>query len=378
MIKICYVTTLSVSIKAFFIPQLKFLAENGFEVSVITSKDDTLEEMLGDNIRYIPVEIPRGVAFGASLKAIRELTKVFKREKFDFVQYSTPNAAFYASIAAKRAKIKVRNYHLMGLRYLGESGIKRKILYYFDRIASKKSTHVECVSPSNLRLATEEKLFPKEKGCVVWNGSSGGIDLNRFDATKRETFRREIREKYGMGENDTVFGFVGRITRDKGVNEILKAFPKIENARLMMVGAIEGIDTLNKEDYEASLENKNVIYTGMVSEVEKYYCAMDVLLFPSYREGFGNVVMEAGAMGTTAIISDIPGPIDAIKDGVSAIKIPSRNENALLEAMKRTLDSHLREELSHNAIQFIRESFDQKILMQKILERKLNLIKELK
>ena len=107
------------------------------------------------------------------------------REKFDFIQYSTPNAAFYASIAAKSVKAKVRNYHLMGLRYLGETGLKRKILYWFDRIACLNSTHVECVSPSNLVLAEQEKLFKKGKGIVVWNGSSGGLDIERFDVAHR-------------------------------------------------------------------------------------------------------------------------------------------------------------------------------------------------
>ena len=191
--KICYVTTLSVSIKAFFVPQLKYLSENGYDVTVICSPDEGLSAILGEGIRYIPVEIPRGINLFGSLRAIRALKRIFKEEKFDLVQYSTPNAALYASIAAKSVKTKVRNYHLMGLRYLGESGLKRKVLNFLEKTACKNSTHIECVSPSNLALAEGEGLFPKGKGVVVWNGSSGGLDTERFDFAKRSEYRKEIR-----------------------------------------------------------------------------------------------------------------------------------------------------------------------------------------
>ncbi|MBQ7357065.1 MAG: glycosyltransferase family 4 protein [Clostridia bacterium] len=372
--KICYVTTLSVSVRAFFLPQLKYLAENGYEVTVITSPDDVLAADLGEKIRYIPVEIPRGISVFGSLKAIKALKTIFKREKFDLIQYSTPNAAFYASIAAKAVKARVRNYHLMGLRYLGESGLKRKILKFLEKTACKNSTHIECVSPSNLALAEGEGLFPKGKGVVVWNGSSGGLDTERFDFAKRGEYRDGIRKKYGIGEDELVFGFVGRITRDKGVNELLSAFSKTEGARLLMVGSPEGVETLDKELYDASLSDGRIIYTGQVSEVEKYFSAMDVLVFPSYREGFGNVVMEAGAMGTPAIISDIPGPIDAVIAGETALLVPPRDADALLLAMQRMQDASLRERLSTGSATFVRGAFDEKILNKHILDRKNELL----
>ena len=128
MKKICYVVTIPLTIKAFFIPQLKYLANNGFEVTVICSFDEKLQQLLGDNIRYIPVEIPRGISIQGSIIAIKKLKNIFKKEQFDLIQYSTPNAALYASIAAKIVKCKVRNYHLMGFRYLGANGIGKKIL----------------------------------------------------------------------------------------------------------------------------------------------------------------------------------------------------------------------------------------------------------
>ena len=127
MKKICYVVTISLTIRAFFIPQLQKLAEI-YDVTVICSTDNKLQYQLGDKIKYFPVDIPRGIALKETIKAIRELEAFFPREKFDMVQYSTPNAAFCASIASKSANIKVRNYHLMGYRYLGEKGVARFIL----------------------------------------------------------------------------------------------------------------------------------------------------------------------------------------------------------------------------------------------------------
>ena len=127
MRKICYVVTIPLTIRSFFIPQLKYLSEHGFDVSVICSDDGKIQSELGTTIHYIPVGIPRGISVGGSIKAIKNLKAIFKREQFDLIQYSTPNAALYASIAAKQVGCSVRNYHLMGFRYLGATGIGRKV-----------------------------------------------------------------------------------------------------------------------------------------------------------------------------------------------------------------------------------------------------------
>ena len=151
------------------------------EVSVICSNDDNLQKLLGENINYIPVNIPRGIALLPMLRATRKLCRILKNDKFDLVQFSTPNAALCAAIASRLEHVKIRNYHLMGLRYFGEHGIKRLFLKGLEKITCNLATNIECVSSSNLQMAVEEKLFPLDKGTVIWNGSSGGIDLERFD-----------------------------------------------------------------------------------------------------------------------------------------------------------------------------------------------------
>jgi len=372
--KICYIVTVPITIRSFFIPQLRYLARNGFDVSVVCSKDDSLQEELGNEITYHPIEMPRGISLFGSLKGVWYLYRYFREERFNLIQYSTPNAAMYASIAGRLANIKVRNYHLMGFRYLGSRGISKYILKKMEIISCKNSTHIECVSNSNFEIGVKEKIFEREKAVVVWNGSSGGVDLKRFDYCKRLQYRNEIRKKYDLLESDFVFGFVGRITKDKGINELLNAFVKIDNAKLLMVGEVEGISTLDQRLYSSSLRNPNIVYTGQVTDVERYYAAIDVLVLPSYREGFGNVVIEAAAMGAPAIVSDIPGPIDTVLKDVTAYTVLSKNIEDLFEKMNLIRVSNYKR-MGMSAHDFVASCFDSEKLDEQILHRKLFLLK---
>lgn len=377
MKKICYVVTLPVTIKAFFIPQLKFLSQNGYDVTVICSKEEGLDKILGEDIKYLPVDIPRGISFLGSLKAIKNLKKIFKREKFDIIQYSTPNASFYSSIAGKKAGIKIRNYHLMGLRYLGAHGIIRKILKWIEKKTVKNSTSIECVSQSNLELCVKEGLFSRDKATVVFNGSTGGVDLERFDYKKSSTWRSEKRQEYKLQEDNLVFGFVGRITRDKGVNELLEAFKAINQknplTRLVLIGNIDESSLLTEEFLKELENNENIIHIPQTPKVEEYFPMLDVLVLPSYREGFGNVVIEAEAMGVPVIVSDIPGPIDAMREGETGLKVEVKNVPALINAMEQA-KSFKANGYPEKARLFAEQNFDSKILCEKILLRKNELL----
>lgn len=374
MIKICYVVTIPLTIESFFIPQLQYLAANGFDVTVVCSNDSNLQEKLGESIRFYPIDIPRGISVGGSIYALKTLTRFFKKEKFDLIQYSTPNAAFYSSIAAKKADCKVRNYHLMGLRYLGASGMGRTILKVLERIACHNSTSIECVSKSNMEMGIKEGLFPKEKVTVVWNGSTGGVDLSRFDFSKRQQWRMEIRKELGYSSSDFVYGFVGRITKDKGIDELLFAFLELnDNSKLLLVGDIEKDNHLDVELLAKAQQNSNIKFHSFVSDIERYYAAIDVLVLPSYREGFGNVVIEAGAVGTPAIVTDIPGPTDTIDKEKTALVVPVKNPNTLAESLMKIRERDY-VNMGENAAKFAKEMFDSKVLCQKILERKETLL----
>lgn len=374
MKKICYLVTIPLTIRAFFIPQLKKLSEV-YDVSVICGPDDKLKDELGENIHYISVDIPRGVNLLKTIKAILVLRKQFKIERYDLVQYSTPNAAFCASIAAKLAGIKVRNYHLMGLRYLGAHGIGRQILKALEKISCKFSTHIECVSKSNYELGVQEGLYSHDKVVVVWNGSSGGVDLKRFDISKRAAWRTEVRHELGLLYDDFVFGFAGRITKDKGINEILDAFLKLKNnSKCLIIGNREGIDTIDQKLWKEASENPDIIIHDSVTDIERYYAAMDVLLLPSYREGFGNVVIEAGAMGVPAVVSNIPGPTDAVVNETTGLIVECKDTVALEKVMNQMIENDSYTVMGKEAHEYVITHFDGAVLCDKIMERKFLLI----
>lgn len=379
MKKICFVTTVSLTVRAFLIPVLRHLkAQTDWDIAVICDEDPTLPAELPEGVRYIPVSMKRGVS-PAGVGAMLKMRKIFRKEKFDLVQYSTPNAALYASLAAKFAGIRHRKYHLMGFRFLGFSGWKRGLFKSIEKLACGASTDIECVSASNLKLGIDEGVFKAEKARVLFYGSSAGVDLGRFDIEKKSQWRQELRSRFGYEDNHCVFGFAGRITGDKGINELLRAFSRMEdeNARLLLVGAMEEEETLDPQLLAWARSCDRVRFCPFVADIERYYAAMDVLLLPSYREGFGNIIIEAQAMGVPVIVSDIPGPVDAMESGVTGLSVPARDADALGAAMQ-TLGACRgdREKMGKKGRAFVEERFDQKKLMEQILQDRMALLEE--
>lgn len=371
--KICYITTLSSTIRAFFVPQLKYLAKNGYDVTIICNDNiKIMEKFKGTDIHIINVDFPRGISLRKTIISIITLIKLFSVNNYDLVQYSTPNAAFYASIASYIMRIKIRNYHCMGFRYLGAKGIGRFMLKCFEKITCACSTHIECVSQSNLTMGVNEHLFSEKKAIVVWNGSTGGVDLKKFDYSCKAQWRNEVREELGISEKDIVLGFAGRITKDKGINELIEAFSMMENsAKLLLIGSPEGVDTLNPKLWNWANNSSNVIIHDTVTDIERYFAAMDVLVLPSYREGFGNVIIEAEAMGIPVVVTAIPGPIDTMIQDKTGLCCNVMDVEDLYEKLKVMVeDDTLRSQMGNEAYKYVSTHFDSEVLCQKILDRK--------
>lgn len=374
MKKICYVVTIPLTVKAFFIPQIKYLSDNGFDVTVVCSPDETLPRLLGNSVHLHFLDMPRGFSFMGSLKVIKSLYSFFKAEKFDLIQYSTPNASLYAAVSSFLAGCEKRNYHLMGFRYLGSRGIVKGILKAIEKITCLLSTSIECVSKTNLEFGINQKLFPRHKVTVVWNGSTGGVDLKRFDITQREKWRNDLRDKLGYNGSDVVFGFVGRITADKGINELLESFFRLrDESKLFIIGSNENDGSINSMLWEKAKKSPNVKIYEASDNIEQFYAMIDVLVLPSYREGFGNVIIEAAAMGTPAIVSNIPGPIDCMIEGKTALSVMPGSVDDLVEKMHWILELDY-PEMGKNAREYVAKSFDSEELCDRILARKKNLV----
>lgn len=377
MKKICFITTISLTLKAFVLKTAEYLHENtDWDISFICSTDDEFELMLPEYIHYYPVPMERGISI-AGVKAMLEMMKIFKREKFDLIQYSTPNASLYASLAGFLAGVPVRLYCQWGMAFVGFTGLKRKIFKAEEKLVCSLSTWIEPDSYSNLNFAHEQGLYSKSKGSVIWNGSACGVDLEKFDITKKNQYRTTIREKYRIPSDAFVFGFVGRVTRDKGVNELLAAFKELnDGCYLIMVGPSEVDETINQDVYEWSVKSDRVIYTGYTNIVAQYLSAMDCYVLPSYREGFGMGVVEAEAMGLPVIVSDIPGPVDAMEDQRTGIIVPAKNEQALYSAMCWITEHPASaQQYAKAGVAYVQEKFEQSKLQKYILEDRIKLLK---
>ena len=372
MKKICFISTIPSTLRTFVLKTAIYLHENtDWDISFICSEDEEFASELPEFIHYFPVPMERGISI-SGIKSMMQMKKIFVKEKFDLIQYSTPNASLYAALAGKLAGIPVRLYCQWGMVYVGFDGIKRQVFKAIEKIVCKLSTWIEPDSVSNLNFAHEENLYPQTKGSVIWNGSACGINLEKFDISQKIKYRKDIREKYNFPEDSFVYGFVGRITKDKGINELLAAFKQIyesnSNVYLMMVGTTEKDDTVDESLFLWSKKCEHVIYTGFTDIVEQYLSAMDTYILPSYREGFGMGVVEAEAMGVPVIVTSIPGPVDAMKENETGIVVKKGSIKELLRAMKKLYeDKHIRKEYSSNAYDFAINNFEQKKLFGKIL-----------
>lgn len=377
MKKLCFVTTVSMTMKAFVIPIAVYLhGHTDWDITLVCDEDPDFRKSLPPYLHYHAVPMARGIHL-SGIKAMLEMEKFFREEHFDLVQYATPNASLYAAMAAKRARIPVRLYCQWGLAYVGFRGIKRWIFKQEEKYVCRLSTWIEPDSRSNLDFAHREGLYPPNQGSVVWNGSAVGVNLEKFDITKREPFRDEIRRKYHIPAEAFVFIFVGRITRDKGVNELFEAFSQFDDAWLMMVGWNEVDQTVNRELYQKAQSSSRVVFTGFTDEVEKYLSAADCYLLPSYREGFGMGVIEAEAMGLPVVVTDIPGPTDAMVEHETGIVVQKANSKELHRAMKRICENQEEaKRMGTKGAEFAAGMFEQKQLFAYILRDRKALLKQ--
>lgn len=378
MKKICFITTVPLTIKSFLLGLSQFLVENhDYDVTFICNDDDYLRRLCNNKIHFIPVAMKRGVGFDG-LTVVKELTQIFKKHKFDIVQYSTPNASLYASIAAERANIPCRLYCQWGIRYMGFSGISRMIFKSIERLICSKSTVIEVESFSLMEFSLREHLYTQDKASVIWNGSACGIDTAKYDYSQREKFRYEIRKNLEIADDEIVFGYAGRITRDKGINELVDAFVGAKDtnkARLLLIGDFDNAGTIRNDVIKEIERNDRITHIGWVKNLERYYAAMDVFCSLSYREGFGLVVIEAGAIGVPGIVSDVPGQIDTIINGKTGLLAKVKDVESIRKAIQTFIENpSLAKEMGDDAHEHIYKSYNDKLLFEKLAEHRNRLI----
>lgn len=380
MKKICFVTTISGTLRSFVLEFAKYMHNQGdYDITFICDKDDKFAKTLPSYIHYIPVEMKRGISVAGIVSCVK-MWKIFRKCRFDLIQYSTPNASLYASVAGWLARAPVRLYCQWGIAFVGFGGLKQTIFRLEEKLVCKLSTWIEPDSYGNLNFCHEQKLYSKEKSSVVHKGSASGVSLEKFDILKKELYRAEIRNKYDIPEDAFVYGFAGRITGDKGINELLSATKNIlksyKDVYVLLIGGVEKENSVNIELYEWSRKEEHIIYCGSTNEMQKYMAAMDCYVMPSYREGFGLTVIEAGAMGLPVICTDIPGPTDAVHNEVNGLIIEKKDSNALRDAILRLYSNRaLANQLGLAGYDNVKENYEQNSLFRYILEDRNKLLK---
>jgi len=387
MIKLCIITTIPNTLKAFFGEQLTFLQKNGFDLTVISSPVAKGYEKLGQelpqNVKYEKVQLQRVIKPLDDIKSFFKILFILKKNRFDIVQYATPKAALFGSIASWLVQAPVRLYLMWGLYYVTQSGIKKKIFKFLEKLVCFLSTNIAPDSKGNSRFAVEEGLCKAQKISVVHHGSANGVDTERFHPQKLVATGKKIRDDLQIPHEATVFGSITAIVGDKGVNEMVSAFIRISgeynNVYLLIVGQTAEKDPVSCTTLKSIRNHPRIRNIGWQKEPEKYLAAMDIFVLPTYREGLGVVNIEAGAMQLPVISTDVPGPQESIIDGKTGLLVPARQVEPLVNAMKRMLDDPaFAKQLGIAARQRVQECFEQKKLWKAIVEHRNVLLKKSK
>ena len=317
------------------------------------------------------------------IRTIYILYKLFKNEKFDIVQYSTPKAALLGSLASFMARLPVRIYILWGLYYTGQKGIRRFLFKLFEKIICKLSNKIIPISHEMIDFALSEGLGKRSKYEVMLNGSACGIDLERFASEKWKNFRNKIRSEINIPEDATVVGTVARLTGDKGINELVQAFDTISNEipslYLLLVGDQEEKDRLQPSTEQVISNNPRVKVAGWQTDPLPYYAAMDIFCLPTYREGFGKVNLEAQAMGLPVVSTNVIGPRESIENNKTGFLVAPKSSEALITPLKNLVqDAELRENMGQKGKKRVEQMFDRKDMIQAVVEHRLNLLKNVK
>jgi glycosyltransferase involved in cell wall biosynthesis len=366
MFKLIRITTIPLSLEKLLDNQLLFMKDY-YDVTAISSDKENLERVgKSQKIPVYAVEMTRKITPWKDLKALWQLYRYLKKEQPLIVHTHTPKAGTIGMIASKLAGVTHRLHTVAGLPLLETNGGKRKLLTFVEKITYSCASKVYPNSKGLVNIIIQEGFCKPEKIKIIANGSTNGIDTQFFNPEKvsNET-QIHLKKSLGITSDDFVFVYVGRLTGHKGINELLLAFQKIatecNTAKLLLVGFFEAeLDPLHKKALSEIENNDKIIIVPFQKDVRRYYAISDVLVFPSYREGFPNAVLEAGAMGLSCIVTNINGCNEIIEDGKNGILIPPKDTNALYTAMKKIMfDSSLRNHLQENARPMIVSRFEQ-------------------
>lgn len=355
--KVALVVSSPATFRSFYKNHIKKLQES-YEVTLIANfnQADTIIE----GVKQISIDLERKPSVFNDLKSLKQMIKIFREEKFILVHSTTPKAGFITQIAGLIARVDFRLHTFTGQVWASKSGIKRKALKKIDVVIASLATHLLADSQSQVDFLNNESIPNSSKIRVLGSGSISGVNLERFTPKNTNTLKQQL----GLKGKDFVFLFIGRINRDKGILDLIKSFEIIQNKKsntaLLIVGPDdEGLLSFIKNH---PLYEKDIFYHPPTPCPEDFMSMADILCLPSYREGFGTVVIEAAACGTPSIGSNIYGLSDAIVDKRSGYLVDVGNVSDLASKMIYSIE-HPRElqQVSEYGLKRVREEFSDEL-----------------
>lgn len=381
--RICRVATVPFFVAHHLKSQIKATAAAGHEVVIVSSSGPQLMQLVKElGVLAHPILIRRTIAPLSDLRSFIALYRYFSRERFDVVHSTTPKAGLLCAMAAFLAHVPIRLHTFTGqpwvrlvwfLKWLAKSG---------DRVIVWLNTKCYADSHSQADFLVSQGIAAPGEIAVLGNGSLGGVDMTRFNRSLWETRREKIREEMGIPPGAKIITYIGRITTDKGVNELVVAFSRLighkANAYLLLVGPFEPErDPLSDETDTRIQQEARIKVVGYSAEPERYLSVTDIFCLPSYREGFPNTVIEAAAMGVPTVGTRIVGLVDSVVDGETGMLVPPRDVDALTGALSRMLsDETLRVRMGKAAQERAWSLYDADVVNRHILDEYDSLLRQ--
>jgi glycosyltransferase involved in cell wall biosynthesis len=358
------ITTVPMSLHYLLGGQFAFMQSQGFEVLAVSSDGPEVGRITSEGVRHVVVPLTRKITPLSDLYCLFRLVGVMRSFRPSIVHTHTPKAGLLGMAAAWICRVPVRLHTVAGLPYFGSRGARRALLKLADRISFRLATRVY---PNSIRL---NEIMAREfgrlngKAAVIGRGSSNGIDTTYFQRSPDvEEKASAIRAGNGIGTGDIVYSFIGRIVRDKGIVELVEAFKAVQQRRpgtwLILAGPFEGdLDPLPEKTSDEIRSNPHILAPGFQTDVRGWMAASDVFVFPSYREGFPNVLMQAACLGVPCIATDINGCNEIVRDQRTGLLVQVRDKQGLAEAMARLAgDPGLRKRMGEEGRRFVSENF---------------------
>jgi glycosyltransferase involved in cell wall biosynthesis len=382
MPKLIRITTVPLSLKLLLAGQMKFMNEQGWEVIMVSSDGREVDQVVkNEGVRHVVIPFTRKITPFQDIKCIWQLIRLFNREKPDIVHTHTPKAGLLGMIAANLAGVKIRVHTLAGIPAMAAEGSKKSLLESVEKWTYSNALEVWPNSEGLRKFVVSSGLCPEKRLRIIGNGSSNGVDLTKFNReVLKENHLVAATMRINPSEDEFILLTIGRLVKDKGIEELVQAFLSskiVSRSKLVLLGSFEQeLNPLSAEVIQSIREHPRIVQIEWSEHVAHYLALADVLVHPSHREGFPNVLLEAGAMQVPVICSDIIGNTDLISQQKTGLIFPVKQVEVLREALEFAFVK--REKMAQYALNLhleILQKFDRRVIHQEILSNYKRLLK---